>query len=216
MIPGKHAKATLRCLRPRNSAWMARGFALQSGCTTQRGAIRQRFPQLTSAGVRPICLPVARGCRPGLLLNKMSVTRAALVWPKWLIPAEEVKEESTFRMASGAEVENLVANGCTVPHVLYFQTNWCGPCKILSRQLQGLAVELGSSRVRVLKIDVDVEREFASSLQVRKLPTLLFLGPNLGKPALRTQGLLSPPLLRDIVTSKCLHLGNSLHDSWHL
>ena len=43
-------------------------------------------------------------------------------------------------------------------------------------------------QVRVVKVDTDEEAELASQLQIRGLPTLVFVGTDTEKPALRTEG----------------------------
>ena len=53
-----------------------------------------------------------------------------------------------------------------------FFATWCGPCKMISKQLEKYEEEV--SDVTVLKIDVDLEPELASENNIRSSPTLIY------------------------------------------
>ena len=58
------------------------------------------------------------------------------------------------------------------PVVVDFHAVWCGPCRTQSPILKEIADELGE-RIRVIKIDVDQNRELASQYQIKSVPTLM-------------------------------------------
>jgi len=58
------------------------------------------------------------------------------------------------------------------PVIVNFHALWCGPCKIQSPILKQVADELGE-RVRVIKIDVDVNQEIAGKYRIQSVPTLM-------------------------------------------
>ena len=58
------------------------------------------------------------------------------------------------------------------PVVIDFHALWCGPCKVQSPVLKEIANELGD-RIRVIKIDVDQNREIASRYNIQSVPTLM-------------------------------------------
>jgi thioredoxin 1 len=60
----------------------------------------------------------------------------------------------------------------TKPVIVDFHALWCGPCKVQSPVLKEIANELGD-RIRVIKIDVDKNREIASRYQIQGVPTLM-------------------------------------------
>lgn len=53
-----------------------------------------------------------------------------------------------------------------------FFATWCGPCKMLSPELEKLA-DAYQGKAKVLKIDVDQEQNLAIRYQVQSVPTLL-------------------------------------------
>jgi thioredoxin 1 len=60
----------------------------------------------------------------------------------------------------------------TRPVVVDFHALWCGPCKVQSPILKEVADELGE-RVKVIKIDVDQNKEVANQYQIQAVPTLI-------------------------------------------
>ncbi|MBN1117574.1 MAG: thioredoxin [Bacteroidales bacterium] len=57
------------------------------------------------------------------------------------------------------------------PVLIDFSAEWCQPCKVQAPILKDIAVELGN-KIRVVKIDVDQNREIASRYQIQGVPTL--------------------------------------------
>ena len=80
-----------------------------------------------------------------------------------------------------------------LPTVVDFTAGWCPPCRAIAPALGELAVELADS-VRVVTLDVDVNREIAARYGVRTLPTLIaFRG---GRPIAQMVGAASRDGLR--------------------
>lgn len=53
-----------------------------------------------------------------------------------------------------------------------FGASFCGPCKILDRTLSRI------TEVEIVKYDIEEEEELAQSLNIRNVPTMLFLDEN--------------------------------------
>eukprot|EP00316_Scyphosphaera_apsteinii_P026042 CAMPEP_0119308542 /NCGR_PEP_ID=MMETSP1333-20130426/11520_1 /TAXON_ID=418940 /ORGANISM="Scyphosphaera apsteinii, Strain RCC1455" /LENGTH=123 /DNA_ID=CAMNT_0007312339 /DNA_START=140 /DNA_END=511 /DNA_ORIENTATION=- len=77
------------------------------------------------------------------------------------------------RQVNTTEFEEEIQD-CSTPIVLDVYAVWCGPCQLMAPQLEQVAEVLGE-RCRVLKIDADEEVEVANTLQVKGLPTVLFI-----------------------------------------
>lgn len=82
-----------------------------------------------------------------------------------------------------------------------FFATWCGPCLLLAKELEAVAADLGDA-VRIVKVDVDANDELAGSLAIQGLPTLVFVGLDPAKPALRTEGLLPAATIKDIIQTQ--------------
>ena len=67
----------------------------------------------------------------------------------------------------------------TVPVLVDFWAEWCGPCKAITPIIDQIAVEL-AGKLKVAKVNVDDNPELAGQFNVMSIPTLLiFKG---GKP----------------------------------
>lgn len=73
--------------------------------------------------------------------------------------------------ADTARLHHELANS-PVPLLVDFTANWCGPCKGMAPGLELFAQER-SGTIRVLKIDIDENKEEARSRGIRSVPTLM-------------------------------------------
>ncbi|MDA0833373.1 MAG: thioredoxin [Planctomycetota bacterium] len=98
---------------------------------------------------------------------------------------------STIQQISQAEFSREVLQS-SVPVLIDFYADWCGPCRMLSPTLQKIANDYGG-KAKIVKVDVDQEPALAGKFNVSSIPTLVFMqnGEIVGK----TSGLVSEAVL---------------------
>lgn len=89
----------------------------------------------------------------------------------------------------------------STPLIIDFFATWCGPCVLIASELEKVKAELGDS-IRVVKVDTDEEDELSSQLNIQGLPTLVFVGTDTAKPALRTEGMLPAEMVKGIIANE--------------
>lgn len=62
----------------------------------------------------------------------------------------------------------------SLPAVIDFWAEWCGPCRMLGPVIDELSKEY-DGKVNFYKIDTEAETELASAFGIRSIPSLLFI-----------------------------------------
>jgi thiol-disulfide isomerase/thioredoxin len=58
--------------------------------------------------------------------------------------------------------------------IVVFSASWCGPCKILSQNIDQVKAKLPNAKI--YKIDVDENNDLALDENIQSVPTVLYLG----------------------------------------
>lgn len=67
-----------------------------------------------------------------------------------------------------------IAEESSIPVVVDFWATWCGPCRMISPELEKLATER-AGKVKLVKVDIDQSPALASRFTIKAVPTLMVL-----------------------------------------
>ncbi|MCL2171271.1 MAG: thioredoxin [Defluviitaleaceae bacterium] len=76
------------------------------------------------------------------------------------------------KVISGPEFEAEVLK-CSVPVVVDFYADWCGPCNDIAPVLDELSTDF-DGRAKVFKMDIDQDKETAVQYGVKRIPNMVF------------------------------------------
>jgi thioredoxin len=71
----------------------------------------------------------------------------------------------------------------SLPAIIDFYADWCGPCKMVAPILEELAQEYKGQLI-IYKVDSEAEQELSAVFGIRSIPTFLFI-PVKGQPAMQ-------------------------------
>ena len=86
-------------------------------------------------------------------------------------PPSPQAESHVIDVGSATFVQEVLERSSTVPVVVDFWAEWCGPCRMLSPILEKLAHEYGGKFV-LAKVDIDANADIASQFGVRSIPAV--------------------------------------------
>ncbi|MBL7877589.1 MAG: thioredoxin [Cyclobacteriaceae bacterium] len=89
----------------------------------------------------------------------------------------------------------------TLPAIIDFYADWCGPCKMVAPILEELAKEYNGKLI-IYKVDTEKEQELAAVFGIRSIPTFLFI-PREGKPMMQP-GALSKSMFKKVIDEQLL------------
>jgi len=97
------------------------------------------------------------------------------------------------------ELKQKIENGEKL--IVDFYTNWCGPCRMMKPIFEKVASEVntGESNVKMYTFNVEENRELASSLGIRSIPTIKAF--NNGGESFSKSGVLMENEIKDVVNS---------------
>ena len=88
--------------------------------------------------------------------------------------------------------------GASLPVVVDFTAAWCGPCHAIAPSLEAISEEL-AGKVKIVKLDVDVDPAVSTRYGVRSMPTLMIFKN--GEPTAMQVGAVPKSRLSDWIKS---------------
>lgn len=83
--------------------------------------------------------------------------------------------KSTLPWVVDADTESFAAETtASVPVVVDFWAQWCGPCRMISPVLEDLA-RRNAGRLKVVKVDVDANPTLAAQYRAQSIPLLVVM-----------------------------------------
>jgi thioredoxin len=89
----------------------------------------------------------------------------------------------------------------TVPAIIDFYADWCGPCKMVAPILEELSKEY-EGKIVIYKVDTEAEEELSAVFGIRSIPTFLFI-PAAGKPLMQP-GAFPKNVFRQVIEEQLL------------
>lgn len=90
----------------------------------------------------------------------------------------------------------------TVPAIIDFYADWCGPCKMVAPILEELSEEYGDA-LKIYKVNTEIEQELSAIFQIRSIPSILFI-PVDGRPMMQA-GALPKTALQEIIGKELIN-----------
>lgn len=94
-----------------------------------------------------------------------------------------------------------------MPCIIDFYADWCGPCKAVAPILDELANEY-EGKVRIYRVDTEVEQELSAVFGVRSIPSILFVPTD--KQPMMQNGALPKHALQNIIQKELLNEVNEI------
>ncbi len=86
--------------------------------------------------------------------------------------------------------------GTTLPVLVDFHAEWCGPCKMLGPIVEQVA-EAKAGEAVVAKVDIDAARDIAARYRITSVPTLIVFKD--GQPVVGTRGVQTKAAIESMI-----------------
>ena len=90
----------------------------------------------------------------------------------------------------------------SLPAIIDFYADWCGPCKAVAPILEDLAIEY-DGKLLIYKVDTDKETELSGLFGIQSIPTLLFIPVN-GSPMLQ-KGAIPKTAFKQVIEERLIN-----------
>ncbi|MBW6502439.1 MAG: thioredoxin [Bacteroidales bacterium] len=88
----------------------------------------------------------------------------------------------------------------SVPVLVDFSAEWCGPCRMMKPVLEQLKQRMGD-KIKILKVDVDRNRELAYKYNINSVPTLMLFHEGVSR--WTGVGVITSDKLENVINNHC-------------
>lgn len=99
----------------------------------------------------------------------------------------------------------------SVPVIVDFYADWCGPCKMVAPILEELSNEY-EGKLAIYKVDTEKELELSSVFGIQSIPTFLFVPVADGEPMMQA-GALPKHIFKQIIEEKLLNKEDKVQEA---
>jgi len=92
----------------------------------------------------------------------------------------------------------------SLPAIIDFYADWCGPCKMVAPILEELSEEY-QGRLLIYKVNTDVEQELSAVFGIQSIPSFLFIGSD-GEPMMQP-GAFPKHVFKKVIEEQLLEKG---------
>jgi thioredoxin 1 len=89
----------------------------------------------------------------------------------------------------------------SLPAIIDFYADWCGPCRMVAPLLEELSEEY-AGKIRIYKVDTEAEEELSTVFRIQSIPSILFI-PMEGTPMMQ-KGALPKNVLKQVIEEELL------------
>lgn len=97
----------------------------------------------------------------------------------------------------------------SLPAIIDFYADWCGPCKMVAPVLEELAKEY-EGKLIIYKVDTEAEMELSAVFGIQSIPTFLFI-PQVGMPMMQP-GAFPKKVFKEVIEEKLLNTVDSTNE----
>jgi len=109
---------------------------------------------------------------------------------------ENLTKDAFLQKVFNYETNNEWKFEGSLPCLIDFYADWCGPCKMVAPILEELSKEY-EGKINIYKVNTEVEQELAAAFGIRSIPSMLFC-PMEGQPQM-AMGALPKQALKDAI-----------------
>lgn len=99
-------------------------------------------------------------------------------------------------IALTSETFDSTLAGTSLPVLVDFHAEWCGPCKMLGPIVEQVAEAMAGQAV-VAKVDIDAARDIATRFRITSVPTLIVFKD--GQPVVESRGVQTKAAIESMI-----------------